>query len=286
MDTADLEPVLDAAMAAGLRLWDTAQVYGGGSSEQILGRLASRYPREELILSTEFTPQIAPESQNSVRDLLEGSLENLHTDSVDIYWIHNPSDVERWTPFLAELVQTGKVGRIGVSNHNLEQLQRAQEILAPSGVRITAVQNHYSLLYRSSEDAGIVEYCAQEGIDFFAYMVLEQGALSGKYDAEHPMPADSQRGRTYNPILPKLTPVLAELSAISQDHQATVPQVAMAWAITKGTIPIIGVTKAEQVNDAAQAAALELSPTEMSRLEDVAAASGAQTRGGWEAPMV
>lgn len=80
--------------------------------------------------------------------------------------------------------------------------------------------------------------------------------------------------------------MLAELSAISQDHQATVPQVAMAWAITKGTIPIIGVTKAEQVNDAAQAAALELSPTEMSRLEDVAAASGAQTRGGWEAPMV
>ena len=149
----DLKPVFDAAMEQGLNLWDTAVVYGMGASEDILGAFARTCPREQIILSTKFTPQIAGESDDPVDEMCRSSLERLGTDYIDIYWIHNPADVECWTPFLAPLVKSGKVRRVGVSNHNLAEIKRAQEILAQGGVKLTAVQNHYSLLYRSSERA-------------------------------------------------------------------------------------------------------------------------------------
>lgn len=157
-------------------------------------RFIGEYPREDLILSTKFTPQIADAaSTNSVEKMLNASLERLGMDYVDIYWIHNPADVELWTPGLIPCLKSGKVKSVGVSNHNLAELKRAEEILSAEGFHVSAVQNHYSLLYRSSEKAGILDYCKENGMTFFAYMVLEQGALSGKYDTEHPLPEGSAR---------------------------------------------------------------------------------------------
>lgn len=160
-------------MKHGLNLWDSAVVYGMGASEEILGSFTQKYAREEVLISTKFTPQIAGNEADPVAAMCEGSLKRFGTDYIDIYWIHNPSDVEKWTPYLIPLVKSGKVKRVGVSNHNLAQLKRAEEILAKEGVHITAVQNHYSLLYRSSEKAGILDYCKENNITFFAYMVLE-----------------------------------------------------------------------------------------------------------------
>jgi aryl-alcohol dehydrogenase-like predicted oxidoreductase len=187
---------------------------------------------------------------------------------------------------LIPLVKSGKVKRIGVSNHNLAQIKRAEEILSKEGVHLSAVQNHYSLLYRSSEDAGILDYCKENNITFFAYMVLEQGALSGKYNRNNPLPVNSQRGQTYNPLLPqieKLTKVMAE---IGKKYDASVPQIAMAWAIAKGATPIIGVTKAAQVEDAAKVIKLHLSAEDMKEIETVAASTGVNTKGSWENSMV
>lgn len=152
---ADLKAVFDTAMKEGLNLWDTATVYGMGASEDILGAFAKTYPREDVILSTKFTPQIAGSSADPVAELCDASMDRLGTDYIDIYWIHNPADVERWTPGLISLVKSGRVKKVGVSNHNLAQIKRAEEILSKEGVHVSAVQNHYSLLYRSSEDAGI-----------------------------------------------------------------------------------------------------------------------------------
>lgn len=117
-----LKLVFGAAMEAGLNLWDTATVYGMGASEDILGDFVREYPREDLILSTKFTPQIADAaSTNSVEKMLNASLERLGTDYVDIYWIHNPADVELWTPGLIPCLKSGKVKSVGVSNHNLAE---------------------------------------------------------------------------------------------------------------------------------------------------------------------
>lgn len=198
----DLQPVVDAAMENGFTLWDTAYAYGAGVSESMLGDLLTKYPRESYQLSTKFTPQMADGTDTAVEDMLNGSLKRLKTSYIDIYWIHNPADVEKWTPALIPLVKSGKVKRVGVSNHNLAQIKRVNEILGAEGIQISAVQNHFSLLYRSSEEAGIIDYCNEHDIDFFSYMVLEQGALSGHYDVNHPLPTGTARAAAYNDSLP------------------------------------------------------------------------------------
>lgn len=282
----ELRPVFDAAMAGGFNLWDSAVVYGMGASESVLASFTKTRNREDVLISTKFTPQIAGDSANPVADMLDSSLARFDSDYIDIYWIHNPADVEKWTPFLADLVKSGKVKHVGVSNHNLAQIKRAEEILSAKGVHILAVQNHYSLLYRSSEKAGILDYCKENGMDFWAYMVLEQGALSGKYDTAHPLPAGSQRGETYNPLLPQIERLVEVMRTIGDRDGITPAQVALAWAIAKGTTPIIGVTKVSQVDDALKAVNVRLTENEIELLETVADNAGVDTRGSWEMPMI
>lgn len=285
LEAEQLRSVFDTALQNGLTMWDTATVYGMGASEDILGGFIKDYPREEFVISTKFTPQIAPETAHPVETMCIESCKRLHTDYIDIYWIHNPADVEKWTPGLIELLKNGKVKRVGVSNHNLAQIKRADEILRAAGFRVSAVQNHFSLLYRSSEKAGILDYCKENDIDFFAYMCLEQGALSGKYGTENPMPEGSARAATYNPILPKLDNLIAAMRKIGESHDATVSQVGIAYAINKGTYPIIGVTKPRHVEEAAAAAKIRLSEDEMNLLEKLGAETGVDTKGSWENHM-
>jgi len=284
-DVENLKPVFDAAMKAGLDVWDTATAYGMGESEKILGSLAKEYKREQVQISTKFTPQIAEFYDNNVEKMADASIERMGCDYIDIYWIHNPMDVERWTPGLIPLLRSGKVKRVGVSNHNIKEIQRANEILAEAGFKVSAVQNHFSLLYRSSEKGGVLDYCREHGIEFWAYMVLEQGALSGKYNKENPLPAESDRGKKYNPVLPQLEALTNEMTAIGQKYGASCSQVGIAWAIAKGTMPIIGATKERHVVEAAEAEKIQLTAEEVARLEQLADATGIDTRGGWEHSM-
>lgn len=286
LTTGELKPVFDAAVKSGLNLWDTALVYGMGSSEKVVGEFIKDYPREDLFISTKFTPQFAKESANPVEEMLHQSFENLGTEYVDFYWIHNPVGAPKWVSGLIPLLKSGKVKNVGVSNHNLEQIQQANDILAKEGFKISAVQNHYSLLYRSSEDAGILDYCNRNDITFFAYMVLEQGALSGKYNTQNPLPEGSGRGNTYNKILPQLEELTNAMRAIGERKNASVAQIAVAWAIAKRTLPIIGVTKIDQVEEMVKASVIELSQDEMDTLETLAAKAGVDTKGSWEESMV
>ena len=116
-------------------------------------------------------------------------------------------------------------------------------------------------------------------------MTLEQGALSGKYGTANPMPEGSGRAATYNPILPKLDALIAEMKKIGEAHNASVSQIAIAYAVNKGTYPIIGVTKPRHVEEAATAAEIKLSQEEISTLEALAEATGVDTKGSWENPM-
>ena len=282
----DLKPVFDKAMECGLRLWDTAAVYGEGTSERILGNFIKDVCRDDVILSTKFTPQIASDSPEAMQEMLDGSKERLHTDVIEIYWIHNPMDVERWTPKLIPLVKSGQIKAIGVSNHNLSEIKRVNEILAAEGLHISAVQNHFSLLHRSSERAGILDYCRENGITFYAYMVLEQGALTGRYNEANPFPAGTGRGDSYNPYLKKLTALVEELAVIGTRFDASPAQIATAWAIAKGTLPIIGVTKVKQVEEAARAVQITLTAEEVSRLEKLGDETGVHTLREWEKEMI
>lgn len=276
----DLKPVFEAAMKAGLNLWDTAAVYGQGSSETILGEFTKN--RKDVLLSTKFTPQLG----EPVEELLNSSLNRLGSDHIDIYWIHNPMDVQKWTPELIPLMKSGKVKYAGVSNHNLEEIQLAQSILAEEGLQISAVQNHYSLLYRSSEEAGIIDYCNEHNIVFFSYMILEQGALTDKYNAKNPLPSGTRRGDTFNgDVLAKLEVLFHVMTEIGDKYNANTAQIATAWAIAKGTVPIIGVTKTSHIADAVKATEIALTVQEIQDLETAAKETGIVISGDWEKPM-
>lgn len=195
-------------------------------------------------------------------------------------------DVERWTPDLIPLANSGQIKAIGVSNHTLAEIKRANEILGKAGLRVSAVQNHFSLLHRSSEKAGILNYCKENGITFYAYMVLEQGALTGRFDTEHPFPEGTGRGDAYNPHLKGLTTLIEELKHIGKKYNASPAQITTAWAIAKGTLPIIGVTKVKQVEEAAAAAQVELTAEEITCLEKLGDETGVHTLREWEKEMI
>lgn len=284
-DESDFEPVFKAALNRGLNLWDTAAVYGMGASEQILGNLSKNENRSALLFSTKFTPQIAEKTSDAVKQMLSGSLERLQTSYVDIYWIHNPANVDKWTPQLVSLVESGKVKYIGVSNHNLAEIKQAQAILNKHNLKISAVQNHLSLLNRSSENSGIIDYCKENDITFFSYMVLEQGALSGKYTTKTPFPEHSERAKIYNDKLEPLEELIITIQGIASVHDSTVPEIAAAWAISKGTVPIIGVTKVNHVDDAFKAGQILLTETEIRTLEEAADNSGIRIVREWEKEM-
>lgn len=281
----EFRPIFDAAMKAGMNLWDTATAYSNGESEKILGGFVNAAGRENVIVSTKFTPQMAAMYDNSVVKMCEASLERMGMEYFDIYWIHNPVGAPEYTKQLIPLLQNGKVKSVGVSNHNLAQIREADEILKAAGYRVSAVQNHYSLMNRSSEESGIIDYCKQNGIVFYGYMTLEQGALSGKYDTEHPFPDGSARAKVFNPLLPKIEVITAELKRVAASHDVSAAQIATAYAINKGVLPILGVTKMYQVEEAVKMADIVLTEEEIAALEAAADKSGADSIQFWESRM-
>ena len=287
IDTAELKPIFDAAMAAGLNLWDTAYAYGMGTSEKALAGFLEGLPRGSYLVSDKLTPQCVDASAaDPVAAMHDMQLGLMGLDRFDVYWVHNTAQAPKWTRALAEFFEgRDDAPMIGVSNHNLAEIKEADAILREHGLKLGAVQNHLSLINRSSIDSGILDWCRESGVTFFSYMVLEQGALSGKYDTAHPMPEGSARAAAYNPVLDKLEVLNARLAAVAEAHGVGAAQVPVAWAIAKGTLPIVGVTKERHVADAAAAAAVELSDAEVAELEQLADTLGIDAIRFWEKEM-
>lgn len=281
----DLREVFDEGIKQKLNLWDTAFVYGMGESEKVLGEFIKNYERKDLIISDKFTPQCEDGTPEAMQNMIDNSMKLLNIDYMDIYWIHNPMDVEKYTPMLIPLYKKGIIKYVGVSNHNLQELKKAQEILNKEGIKISAVQNHYSLLNRSSETSGILDYCKENDITFFSYMILEQGALTGNFDTKHPFPEGSDRAKSYNDKLDKIEELNKVLDEVAKKHNTKIPVIATAWAINKGTLPIIGVTKAKHVIDAKVATEITLSKEEIAYLEETADKLNISTIRYWEKEM-
>lgn len=281
-----LRPVFAAAMERGLNLWDTAYAYGMGQSEKILADFLRDYPEGTCRISDKFTPQCANGRPTAMADMIGMQQKLMGLSRFDLYWIHNTSGAPHWTEELAKYYEGREdAPLIGVSNHDLAEIREADRILRAHGLKLSAVQNHYSLLNRSSEDSGILDYCCENGILFFSYMVLEQGALSGRYDEAHPMPEGSDRAAIYNPILPKIAVLNRKLAALAEKYGVGTAQIPIAWAIAKGTLPIIGVTKVRHVEDAAKAAAVRLTDGEVQDLEETADSLSLNLVRFWEKEM-
>ena len=281
----DFFPIFEASLKNGLNLWDTATAYSNGESEKILGHFVNKVGREKVIISTKFTPQMAAMYHDSVEEMCDASLERMGVDYFDIYWIHNPINAPEYTKQLIPLLKSGKVKSVGVSNHNLAQIKEAQEILSAEGFKVSAVQNHFSLMNRSSVDSGILDYCKENDIVFYGYMTLEQGALSGKYDRNHPFAEGTARAQVFNPLLDKIAVIIAKMKNIADAHGVSVAQIGTAYAIAKGILPILGVTKMYQVEEAVKTVEIVLTDEEVASLEAAADRSGVESVQFWESKM-
>ena len=273
-----LRETFDAAFSKGFDLWDTAEVYGNGTSERLLGNIIKN---KDVMISTKHFPGRRYSSGEN-RIALKNSLERLGRDKADIYWLHSPVNLEENMKELAGLYKEGLIGMIGLSNGNTEQIRLSEVILKENGASLGAVQNHYSLLAMERE-APALEYCLSHNILFFGYMLLEQGALSGHYDANNHFPLLSVRGMSFGKSkFAKIQPLIDYIRSLGAKYSIDPSQIPIAWAVSKRVIPIIGLTKPSHAEALAKGTEITLRPHEIKQLETLALESGVKCKGFWE----
>ena len=277
-DKAKLAEAFETAYGLGFKRWDTAAVYGMGTCEQLLGTLIEG--RDDIFISTKFFPA-KRYKQGALTESFEASMARLGRKNADLFWIHVPNNLEKNIEEAVPLIKEGRIRSLGVSNVSPGHVKQAQEILGRHGLALGAVQNHFSLL-RNDQQA-IIDYCNGNGITYYAYMVLEQGALSGRYDAEHHFPTFSMRNLAFPKTkFKKISGLLSEMKEIASKYDIDQSQIPVLWVLGKGAVPIVGVTKPHHAEQLAKAMNTNLTENEIMRLEDTARQTGIRQQGSWE----
>ena len=271
---ADIREAFKVCVGGGIRFFDSAEVYGQGKAETILGELCAQED-EEFVTATKMMPFPWRLFHNSLKFALQNSLRRLRVNQVQLYQMHwplPPVKVDTWMDRMAEVVDAGMVKAVGVSNYNLEQTITAHEALKKRGLRLASNQVEYHLLERRIEQNGLMEYCLEEGIKIIAYSPLAMGILTGKYTPENP-PAGTRAAQYNRSYLEKIQPLIKTLIRIGNDADGkSAGQVAINWCIQKGTLPIPGVKNAAQAVQNLGAIGWQLDAEEMALLDEVSLA--------------
>ena len=274
-----LAETFEAAYKASFYLWDTAEVYGMGNAERMLKKFVKG--KSNIIISTKHQPG-KKYKDGEVTRAINGSLERLGINSIDLYWLHLPIEIQKNMIEMAVCVKKGIIKNIGISNCNIEQIKEANNVLKKHGLKLAAVQNHYSLLTMDRQQE-VLEYCKANNILFFGYMILEQGALSGHYDEKHRFPLFSMRGMTFGKKkFHKIQKLIDYERFLAEKYDVDVSQIPIAWSLAKGVIPIVGLTKPHHALSLADSMNVKLQLEEMKQLEDLAHESGVICKGIWE----
>jgi aryl-alcohol dehydrogenase-like predicted oxidoreductase len=266
----DLKGAFDAAIASGIGFFDTAEIYGFGKSEKLLGRFA-RESGAAISIATKFFPYPWRVAPSQLLRALKGSLDRLGVDHVDLYQTHwplPPRSVVTWMEPMAQAASEGLIKEVGVSNCSADQMRRAFERLASRGIHLASNQIEYSLLKRSVEVNGVLDACRELGVRLIAYSPLAMGMLSGKYTPKSPPPGP--RGLRYrSPFLASLLPLIGLLDEIGRGYGGkTRNQVALNWLISKGALPIPGAKSAAHARDNAGAAGWRLSAADVAAIDE------------------
>lgn len=256
---------LEASLAAGVNLFDTAAMYSGGASERRLGELVRG---KDAVIATKFPAGFFARTGDMPRDL-EASIARL--GRVDLYQHHFPSNrvsIPQLMEMMADAVEAGKIKAVGVSNYSAEQMCEAHAVLARRGIPLASNQVEYSLLHRQPETNGILDACRELGVTLIAYQPLAGGALTGKYKA-----GDRPQGlRRFMPYfrgkgMETLAPVVALLRKIGERYDRSPAQVALRWLIeNESVLPIPGAKNAKQAADNAAALTFSLTIDEVEAL--------------------
>lgn len=275
---ADIEAAYRASLDAGINFFDTAEIYGGGQSEKLLGEISAKEGRP-IIIASKFAPLPIRFSATKLQEALSASLERLKLPQIDLYQIHWPYSILKIEALMDELAKAHKAGKIravGVSNYNVPQMRRAKAQLDKYGIPLASNQVQYNLLYRKPEANGVLAECRRLNVALIAYSPMAQGLLTSKFDVK--MAEQLAGPRRFLPrfrqgSLAKMTPVIRTLQQIAAAHEKTVEQVALNWLLCKDelVIPIPGAKTAKQATANAGTLGWRLSPEEVKQLDNVSA---------------
>lgn len=264
----DAIKIIHQAIDSGINLIDTAEVYGSGESERVIGEAIKGYDREDIIITTKFLPMALRSS--AIERALKKSLNRLQTSYIDIYLIHFPNPF-RGVSFLRKMedfVDEGLIRNIGVSNFSQARLKKAQSKMKKYKIQVNQV--NYSLV-KNTPNEKLIPYAEEEQIKIMAYSPLAQGWLTGKYTLETKTPKGiRRRNRVFRKKNMKRGAFLLKtLKEIANNHQVSVSQVALNWVIRNPVvIAIPGAKNVDQVHSNVAAADLELSAQDVSRIEE------------------
>lgn len=262
-----------AGFEAGITTVDTAEVYGDGHSEQIVGEALSDV-RDQVIYATKVFANHLKYDQ--VIEACERSLKNLKTDYIDLYQIHWPSGsfnsekvaIEETMKALNDLKTQGKIRAIGVSNFSRSQLEEAAQY-----GRIESLQPPYSLFWRQVEK-DLMSYCQKQNISILAYSPLAQGLLTGKFGSNHQFAEGDHRSKNKlfanKDHYQRVQNALEQLRPIAERYQCRLGQLAIAWLIAQPqTNAIVGVRNAEQAEQNADAGNLKITPEDLAEIDKI-----------------
>jgi len=273
-DLPGIEETWSLLNSKGLGFYDTAEAYGPGTSEKIIGQQLAKMPaadRSNVIIATKWLPlPIMPGRffpPKGIVGCLKNSLQRLGVDSVELYQVHgyiHLNSIESVAKGLAQCVNLGLTKTVGVSNYSKEHMIRMYDALAKEGIPLASNQIEYSLLRRLPEETGLIQAAHERGIVPLAYSPLAQGRLSGKYSAANPPPSN-RRFSKYP--MEQIEPLLEVMRGIAEKRDVPVTTVGLNWIMCKGAIPLPGARNAKQAEQNARALGWRLTDEEIVELE-------------------
>jgi aryl-alcohol dehydrogenase-like predicted oxidoreductase len=269
-----IQEAWDASIDAGVTLFDTAEVYGRGESERIIGQLLAADPGRaaSAVIATKFMPSPWKlQVERSLLASLRASLDRLGRPAVDLYQIHGPISLRSHGALadaLAAAHREGLVKAVGVSNYSAREVRSIAAALGRNGMQLATNQIEFSLLRRSPETGGLLAACAELGVLPLAYSPIGQGRLTGKYSASNPPPGKRQFSNHPMEVVDR---VVAELRRVGDRNGGKLPgQVALNWVMAKGVVPIPGAKNRHQAEENAGALGWCVDGDDMERLDAAA----------------
>lgn len=267
----DVFEAFSQSLDAGINFIDTAEIYGWGGSEALVGKFLRR-KNCTAVIATKFLPFPWRLTKGSFRRALRRSLHRLQLESVDLYQIHwplPPVPVRQWMDAMADAVGEGLIKAVGVSNYNASMMRRAHERLLQRGIPLASNQIEFSLLNQKILHNGLLDVCRELDITPIAYSPLAMGMLTGKYSPGNPPPG-ARRWKYGRAKLAHIAKVCGIMREIGESYGGKSPaQVALNWTICKGAVPIPGAKNGGQALQNAGALGWRLSDEEVQLLDDL-----------------
>jgi aryl-alcohol dehydrogenase-like predicted oxidoreductase len=274
-------PFIQKALELGINFFDTANVYSGGTSEEIVGRALKDFAkRDEVVIATKVHGRMRPGpngaglSRKVIMSEIDHSLKRLGTDYVDLYQIHrwdNQTPIEETMEALHDVVKAGKARYIGASSMYAWQFLKALQTAERHGwTRFVSMQNYLNLLYRE-EEREMLPLCEAEKIGIIPWSPLARGRLTRDWDESTARSeSDPFAKQLYDSTADADRKVVQQVAEIAAERGVPRAQIALAWVLQKKpvTAPIVGATKPHHLEDAAAALSIKLTPEEIARLED------------------